>query len=53
MAAEKRCVLTHPHPGQECRDPRTVYRNRWGGAPTRPPVDDVPGQLDLLAGGAA
>lgn len=47
--AEKRstCVLEHPHPGRECRDPRAVYRNRWGNAPTRPPVDDVPGQLAL------
>jgi hypothetical protein len=47
MSADRRCVLAHPHPGRECRDPREVYRNRWGGAPAQPPVETVDGQLEL------
>lgn len=46
--SKPRCIETvHPHPGRNCRDPRDVYRNRWGAAPAQPPVDEVPGQTVL------
>lgn len=49
MTAAPRCVIDHhPHPGRECRDPRDVHRNRWGGAPAKPVPELPDGQLDLL-----
>lgn len=47
-ARDRRCLIAeHPHPGRACRDPRGVYRNRWGGAPAEPPVEPVEGQITL------
>jgi hypothetical protein len=47
VSARERCLMAHPHPGRACRDPREVYRNRWGGAPAQPPVEPVEGQIAL------
>jgi hypothetical protein len=48
LVSRERCLIAeHPHPGRACRDPREVYRNRWGNAPAQPPVEPVDGQLAL------